>query len=178
MNILKKYEDIALSNYDILELLDDKVNIVLYPNLYKYNNIDEVLGPHGAAILLFEAKPRYGHWVCLMKRENVIEFFNSYGGIRLGFPDESLKHIPENYRKKSNQDIPILSLMLLESPYDLEYNEFNFQKKSSKVKTCGRHTVVRLLLKDLDIYQYKEFLDMLCEEFDLDYDELVTMLTI
>jgi hypothetical protein len=177
MDIIKIYEDVALSNYDLIQLLDGKANIVIYPQLAKYETIEQVLGPTGACFLLFEAKPKYGHWVCLMKRGNVIEFFNPYGGLLTGWPDNSLKSIPMKFRKESGQVLPLLSLLLLDSPYELEYNEFQFQKHSKNIKTCGRHSAVRLLLKNLDIYQYKAFLDSMCKETNLNYDELVTFLT-
>lgn len=174
-NIIKKYESVALSNFDILKMLDDKVKIVLYPQLKDYNHIDDVLGQHGACILLFEAKPKYGHWCSLFKiNDNEIEFFNSYGG----FPDDSLKYIPKKYRIKSGQDIPILSFLLMNSPYKLFYNEFPFQKINSDIKTCGRHCVVRLILRGLDIYQYKDFLDDIRKKYDISYDKIVTLLTI
>ncbi len=83
--ILKAYEDIALSNTDITNLLNGKVNIVLYPDLYRYRSIDEVMGPFQACILLFEAKPSYGHWCAIFKTDlNTVEFFNPYGG----YPDD------------------------------------------------------------------------------------------
>lgn len=173
MDIIKQYENVALSNFDLIKLLDGKANVIIYPKLNEYSTIDEVLGPYNACILLFEAKPKYGHWVCLMKRDNIIEFFNSYGG----FPDDSLDKIPLQFRKKTGQEYPLLSLLLLNSPYELEYNEFSFQKKNKNIKTCGRHSVVRLLLKELDIYQYKYLLDMLCKKTGLNYDELVTLIT-
>lgn len=170
---LKYYEDIALSNFDILKLLDHKCNIILYPDLHKYNTIDDILNPYGACVLLFEAKPKYGHWVCLIKKGNEVEFFNSYGG----FPDDSLKYIPKQFAEQSNQNIPYLSLLLFESPYKLYYNEFQFQKHKKDIKTCGRHCVVRVLNKDIDIYEYKDLLDKLCEKYHTDYDGIVTILT-
>jgi hypothetical protein len=175
MNGIKYYEKVALSNKDILKLLDGKVNIVVYPNLYKYNSIDEVLGEYGACILLFEARPNYGHWVCIFKIDhNTLEFFNPYGGL----PDDSLKYIPKQFRLKSHQNIPILSLLMINSPYELTYNEFKFQKKNGDIRTCGRHCVVRLLFRYLDLYKYVKFLDILCQKFNLDYDKIVTLLTI
>lgn len=171
--VIKKYEDVALSNYDLINLLDGKAKVVIYPQLINYNSIDEVLGPQGACFLLFEARPKYGHWVCLMKRGNVIEFFNSYGG----WPDDTLKNIPMDFRKESGQVLPMLSLLLINSPYELEYNEFRFQKNGKNIRTCGRWSVVRLLLKYLNIYQFKDFIDSLSKETGLNYDELVTLLT-
>ncbi len=173
--IIKKYEDMALSNFDIMKLLDNRVNIVLYPELHKYRNLDEVLGPYQACILLFEAEPRYGHWVCIFKlNESTIEFFNPYGG----YPDDSLLHINKGFRKKSNQERPILSQLLLNSPYVLTYNEFRFQSQQADVKTCGRHCVVRLWKRDLSLYQYVDFLNGLRQVYDTNYDGVVTILTI
>lgn len=168
MENIKKYEDIALSDKEVLALIDGKANRVLYPELVNYKNIDEVLGPYGACILLFEAKKNYGHWVCLFKMPGggKIEFFNPYGG----FPDDSLKYIPSAFAKISNQDFPYLSALLYESPYELYYNEHKFQKKDSSTKTCGRWCAVRLSLRD---YSLEEFTEL----FIKNGDEIVTILT-
>lgn len=173
MDILNRYENIALSNLDLIRMLDGKANIIIYPNLINYQSIDDVLGPYGACFLLFETRPKYGHWVCLFKRGNIIEFFNSYGG----YPDDSAQYIPLHYRIISGQAFPILSLLLLNSPYELEYNEFKFQRHNKNIKTCGRWAVVRLLLRELDIYQFKKFIDDLKKETGLTRDKIVTLLT-
>jgi hypothetical protein len=173
--IIKYYEDIALSNFDIFDLLNGKVNIELYPNLHNYDNLDQLLGKYGICVLLFEAKPSYGHWVCLLKLNNMeVEFFNPYGG----FPDDSLLQINQEFRKKSDQEYPLLSELLLNSPYKLTYNEYQFQEIKSDIKTCGRHCSVRLMCQELSLYQYVKFLDKLCKKFDTNYDGMVTLLTI
>jgi len=172
--VLKYYEDIALSNTDITDLLNGKVNIVLYPDLHKYDNIDQVLGPYKACILLFEAKPNYGHWCAIFKEKpNTLSFFNPYGG----YPDDSLKYIPYHFALESNQALPYLSALMYNSPYKLTYNEFQFQKKKKGIKTCGRHCVFRLLNRDLNLYQYKDLLDIGCEIYNTDYDGVVTIMT-
>jgi len=173
--IIKHYENIALSNNDIMKLLDGEVNIILYPDLYKFSKLDQLLEPYDACILLFEAKPRYGHWVCIFKEnKNTVSFFNPYSG----FPDDSLLAINKDFRKKSNQEYPILSQLLLDSPYNLTYNEFKFQKRAPDIKTCGRHCVFRIMNKDLDLYKYKRALDILCKKWNTDYDGIVTYATI
>ena len=174
MEILKHYQNQALSNYDLIKLLNNKANIVIYPELINYDNIDQVLGPHGACFLLFEAKPKYGHWCCLFKtNRNTIEFFNPYGG----FPDDSLDYIPLHFREISGQLYPLLSILLYESPYNLVYNHIPFQRKSKDVKTCGRHCVLRLRRRDLSLEQYKSLLDELSKRLHLNYDELVSLIT-
>ncbi len=173
-NIIKKYEDVALSNTDIFELLGGKVHIAMYPDLHNYENIDQLLGKYGACILLFEAKPQYGHWVLIFKLDSTtIEFFNPYGG----YPDDSLLSINKKFRIKTNQEYPILSQLLIDSPYKLTYNEFQFQEKNHGINTCGRHCVVRLLKRKLDLYQYVNFLNKLCNEYNENYDGVVTLLT-
>lgn len=172
-DIIKQYEDVSLSNYDLINMLDGKANVVIYPNLINYQSIDDVLGPHNACFLLFETKPKYGHWVCLFRRGNEIEFFNPYGG----YPDDSLQSIPLHYREISGQVIPLLSLLLLNSPYELVYNEFKFQQHNKNIKTCGRWSIARLLLRDLNIYEFKNFIDKLKMENGLTGDKVVTLLT-
>jgi hypothetical protein len=175
-DIIKRLEDVALSNHDILKLLDNKVNIILYPDLHKYSSIDEILSPFDCCIILYEAKLKphaYGHWCAIIKRGDIIEFFNPYGGL----PDASLKLIDPIIRLKSNQFWPYLKMLMFKSPYELHYNEFQFQRKNNHVKSCGRHCVFRVMCRDINIYQYKYLLDQLCQKYDTDYDGVVTMLT-
>lgn len=173
--ILNKARDIALSDKDLKNIVNGKASIVLYPNLVHYKTIDDVLGPHKAAFILFCAKPHYGHWVLLFQTsESCLELFNPYGG----FPDDSLEYIPKEFREKSNQNHTYLSFLLYNSPYCLEYNEFAFQAKGPDIKTCGRHTAVRLLLRNLSLYEYKELMEKLMNEFNIDMDTLVTLITL
>lgn len=166
--IIKEYENKALSDAEVLKLIDGKANMVMYRNLHKFNDIDEILGPHGACILLFEAKPNYGHWCCLFKLDNnTIEFFNPYGG----YPDDSLDFISDKFKKQSNQDQPYLSQLMLDSPYDLTYNEFPFQKVGKNIKSCGRWCAVRLICKNMSLENFADFF------FNNIGDELVTYLT-
>jgi hypothetical protein len=171
--MLSKLKDTPLSNFDIMSKLNNKCNIVLYPDIHNYRTVDELFGGFDGCVILFESQPKYGHWVCITKHGNSVEFFNSYGG----YPDDSLKKIDKQFAKESKQDYPYLTKLLLNSRYDLFYNEFPFQKKCSKIKTCGRHCIVRILEKHLDIYDYKDKLDKLCQEYDCDYDDIVTILT-
>lgn len=171
---LKKYENIALSDKEVLKLIDGKANLVLYPNLYKYDTIDEILEPYGACILLFEAKPRYGHWCCIFKvNDNLLEFFNPYGG----YPDDSLDYIPMRFRLISNQYYPHLSWMMLNSNYELSYNEHDFQKYGKNIKTCGRWCALRLNCRYMTLDEFYSFVINMKKILNITNDELVTFLT-
>ena len=173
-NILKQYEDIALSDKQVLKLIDGKANLILYPNIHKYKNIDEILYPYEACIILFEAKPRYGHWCCIFKINNkLLEFFNPYGG----YPDDSLEYIPIDFRLKSYQFYPYLSILMYNSPYELSYNEYKFQKHGNDIKTCGRWCAIRLIFRNLSLDEFYHLIKYLKDLLNITSDELVTLLT-
>lgn len=171
--MLDNYKKIALSDKDVTNIVDGRANIVLYPNLSKMKSIEEALSPYGACFILFLSEPNYGHWCCLFKRGNVLEFFNPYGG----YPDDGLKYIPEDFRNESHQNFTYLTKLLVESKYELEYNEHKFQKLDKDTKTCGRHCAIRLLFRDLPLEDYYDILKILSKEFKMNFDELVTLLT-
>ncbi|MCP4052239.1 MAG: hypothetical protein GY739_04070, partial [Mesoflavibacter sp.] len=51
------------------------------------------------------------------------------------------------------------------------------QKEDASIATCGRHTVLRLLLYKLSLEEYKELLKKMKEELKADYDSLITAIT-
>jgi hypothetical protein len=173
-NIIKQYKDIALSDKEVLKLINGKANLILYPDLYKYETIDEILEPYGACILLFEAKPNYGHWCCIFKvNDNLLEFFNPYGG----YPDDSLEYIPMRFRVVSHQYYPHLSWLMINSPYELSYNEYEFQKHGKYIKSCGRWCALRLNCRYMSLDDFHSFIEKTKTILKISNDELVTLLT-
>lgn len=172
--ILRQYQDIALSDKEVLKLVDGKANLILYPDLHKYSSLDEILDPYGACILLFEAQPHYGHWCCIFKvNKRLVEFFNPYGG----YPDDSLEYIPMHFRMMSNQYLPQLSYLMLDSPYELSYNEHKFQQHGSDIKTCGRWCAIRLIYRFLSLEEFEKMIKEMCRKLKVTGDKLVTLLT-
>lgn len=169
--LIKELEEISLSNDEILELVDGKANLILYPELSKINNIDEILYPYGACIILFLTKKNYGHWTCIFKvNDNTIEYFDPYGL----YIDNALNFKMDKYfRKINNEDFAHLTYLLYISPYNISFNQYKFQKKLKGVSTCGRHTAMRLILRDLSLDEYKKFMT----NRKYSPDELVTILT-
>lgn len=160
----------SLSNVEIYKLLNNKINIITYPELLNYNTLDEALGHYNAFVLLYETQQHNGHWTLIFKlNDNTIEHFDSYGII----PDDELSFIKYKYRIKSNQDLPYLSQLIYDSGYNVEYNEFALQKKIHDINTCGRHVVVRLIYKDHNIYEYVNML----KNSGVDPDIFVTLFT-
>jgi hypothetical protein len=174
-NIMKRYVNIALSDKQMLKLVNHKANLILYPDIHKYHTIDELLEPYGAAIILYESKPNWGHWCLIFKvNETTLEYFNSYSGL----PDNSLKYIPIEFRKKSYQYHPYLTRLMYHSPYQLSYNQYKFQKMDRDVKSCGRWVALRLICRYMSINQFHNMIKNGCKKLGLTKDELVTLITI
>lgn len=140
-----------LSNKEILSLIHGKANLVSYSNIHKYNSLDDLLGNYEACIILYEFKKNYGHWCCIFKlNHNEVEFFDPYGV----YPDKELKLINGDFKNQSKQDKPYLTLLMLESPYQLSFNHYKFQKFKKGINSCGRWCALRIIFRfiPLDIF--------------------------
>lgn len=178
---IKELENIALSDTQIMDAVNNDANLVLYPNIHKYDTIESLLGPHNACIILYESKPGYGHWCCVFKvSHNELEFFNSYGndpGMHDGLPDGMLNLIPEPFRNESKQNHTYLAKLMVDSPYNLSYNQYRFQKDGPAIRTCGRHVACRLNMRNKNLDEYYRIIKKYCNELKLDADGVVSYLT-
>lgn len=150
--VIRKLKMKALSGKEISEACNDGINIYTYAELAKFRTIDEAFGDKNSIALLYETKPRYGHWVGLFRHPsyNTIEFFDSYGY----FIDEQLKFVPEKHKHQLSEDYPYLSKLLYDSPYNLIYNSVALQKSSNDISSCGRHVVLRCNMLDVPLDEY------------------------
>lgn len=163
----------ALSSDEVERAIDGKARIMSYPQLDNYDSIEKAWGKDKAIILLYETSDSFGHWVLVMKTSKGIEVFDSYGS-SIGKPDDELKIIPKKFRKESNQDYPHLTKLLYQSGLPVEYNEKRLQKDGSKIATCGRHCIVRLLTRDMPLAEYQK---RITSNKKYNPDDLVTIAT-
>ena len=160
----------SLSNNDITNLCKGQCNVVTYSELPKYRTLDQLLGPFGACVLLYQTGTNYGHWTAIIKiNPKLVEFFDPYAL----FPDSELNFVPQGIKAKTHQNFKYLSKLLYESPYQLSFNDDTFQKYAKEVNTCGRHAVMRVLLKDWSLEDYNNLVSN--EKYDPDF--IVTLLT-
>jgi hypothetical protein len=161
----------ALSNTEILEIINGKANLISYTNIHKYKNLDHLLGKYDACVILYELRPSYGHWCCIFKLDdNTVEFFDPYGI----WPDKQKKYIDKKYLKESNQKYPYLTKLMIDSPYVLTYNHYPFQQKKKGVNSCGRWCAIRLLLRILSL---DKFIKLFSNNKKYSKDFYVTLLT-
>ena len=145
--------DKSLSNFEVMGALNNKINVMTYTQLANYDNIENVLGPNKAVVLLYLTKWNYGHYTCLfLNSNNKLHYFDSYGDT----PDYLLKYIPEYFREESLQKLPHLTYLLWKCKYQIEYNDYKLQKMGKNITTCGRWCIIRLLNKELSDKQFAE----------------------
>ena len=149
----------SFSDRDISALCEGKVNVLEYGDLARMKTLDQALGRHGACIILYETRERYGHWCCLIRTGNrSLEFFDPYGGE----PDSQLDFVPDYFRSASGQDYPHLTYLMLTSPYEtLEFNDIQLQRFKKDVNTSGRWCGLRVALADVPL---AEFVDMFIDQ--------------
>lgn len=151
--VFDSIQNIPLSGNQIKESLGGHTKIITYKELKQYDNIDDVLYPYDNVVILYETKPRYGHWVCIMKhKNNIIEYYDPYGE----FVDEPLNHIERPFKYMLGGDFPYLSYLLYISPYDIIYNDKQLQEKNDNIATCGRHIISRILLNEIPLKKYQK----------------------
>ena len=83
--------------------------VVKYSELTDYNTINDLLpNDKDFKIILIESKLNSGHWCCVMKYKNIIEYFNSYGTA----PEYDFKFIPTRIKHLLGQGGCLLSKLL------------------------------------------------------------------
>jgi hypothetical protein len=106
-----------LGDDDIRQYLPD-AKIMRYNKLHQYTTIEDLLSnPIDYAILLYEDRPMKGHWVCVLRYNDTVEFFDSYGGS----PDSQLKWNKNAVNQELNQQ-PFLTNLFDLTNKEVIYN--------------------------------------------------------
>lgn len=153
--ILAKGGQISYSEDDMRRLCEGKVKVIPYSHAAQAHSISELLGPHGAAIILYETEPNYGHWVAVFEvSPSMLEFFDSYGYA----PDSELKLVPGRFRAQSAQDKPYLSELIRRSGYkNVIYNNVRLQKTGPGTSTCGRWCALRVCCRNIPLKTFQRW---------------------
>ena len=138
MDVIKTIHK-ALSDKDIRDILGDKCKIIKYSELSQYNTLSELL-PHliDYVVILYEEAHNSGHWVGLLKYNNIYEFFDAYGLM----VDKELLWVDLKTRQALNERIPYLTNLLKHENYI--YNKIKYQSEDNYINTCGSHVAHRI----------------------------------
>lgn len=150
-------EQIDVDAESMLRMVDDKSNLMLYEDLHKYNDLNDVLGKHGSCIFLYQTHRFEGHWSCIFKdsdNPDRLIFFDSYG-LKM---DEELQFSEHNRRLHEGDIVPHLTALVNKSMYRVISNTYRYQKDGSRNSECGSHTACRIIFRHLSPIQYRKFL--------------------
>lgn len=130
----------SLSDADIRRAVHTKVWI--YKDLLNKNSLEGMWDSKGRFALLWEVdSPQEGHWVCLIRKGDSVEYFDPYGGYR---PDGERTWLSAEKAHELGEDEGKLSALIKASGLALSSNPFHYQSKAQGNNECGRHVVSRL----------------------------------
>jgi hypothetical protein len=165
-----------VSSIDLKNKINHKIKIVQYKDLFKYNNLLQLL-PNKISILviLINTSPSgSGHWVVLIRQNKLLTYFDSYGKQL----DEELKYISNANRKVLHETTPYLSILVNkfvnENNFTLTTNNIEFQRYANGVNTCGKYVVfiTNSILNGLNLQESQKLLKHLKKQYN-SYDNVV-----
>jgi hypothetical protein len=177
MNLSKEL-DYELSTTDIKKVLGKNTKIVKYSDLANLKSILDAFGNSNDCVLFDPiVSASNGHYECLFRNGNTITFFDSYGLPVDGFK----KYVSSTQQLQKLHELRnYLSDLLIQAQnqgYIVNYNPFQYQKFANDITTCGDHVSCRLLHKNLNGLQYKNYLQSLMKQFNVNtYDDVVVIL--
>jgi hypothetical protein len=155
-------------------LPDCKNKILKYSDLKNYKTIEDLLPENiDYKIILTEWKSNQGHWTCILRYGNIIEWFDSLSGQ----PDSELKYVPKIISRFLGEDKKILTKLIDTSKnFTVIYNKKKLQKNIQGIDTCGRWILSRVLglvLKHQDLVQYLNFIEKIHKSSNKPLDIIV-----
>jgi hypothetical protein len=172
---LERIKSYALSNDDINDILGSDTKVFTYPKFFDFEHIDEAFDREGRCVFLFLTQDEHtGHWLCMFKRPEGIEYFDSYGDK----PDAQRSWLSEEKLEELGEGEPRLTELLRASGQRVYYSTCQYQVERSDVSSCGRWCATRLLCKDMSNLQFFNFVKEQMKELGLTKrDDWVSLFT-
>ena len=172
MNRIKQVMRKPLSETDIKTILGSDTKILTYPQLAKYNTLEELLPrPYDFVVLLLLETPISGHWCCLIRNSTQYEWFDSYSNP----PDADLTNwLSPSQRIKLKEDKYYLSNLLKGRNYI--YNKVKYQEMRTNVNTCGDHVCHRCYKfknEGFNLKDYQDYMKNYSKLYGLTPDQIV-----
>ena len=165
-----------LTDSDIRHELGESCKIIKYEELDDYESIQQLLPKKSDyVILLFEQKLNVGHWVCIVRKNDDIYYFDPLGNR----PDRSLEWLSYYLNKSLGQEIPFLSHLFNKSikTFKIYFNEYPFQSENNNISTCGRWCVLFVMYmvhhKSNDIKTFYQYIQKQLKRYQLSNMDLL-----
>ena len=165
--------DVEYNSISDTELKFYLPNVVIktYPELQNINDIEQLLPENNSYfILLYLDTPNSGHWTCLKRFNNDINYFCSYGT----YPDKQMNWYGKELRKELGEDKLYLTKLLNKTGLKVRYNDVDYQNDQNlDIVTCGRHCI-NFIKSNKNLKEYYTMMKKLKKESGKTYDELVS----
>lgn len=151
---LRADEREPLSDADI-QLLIGPTKICRYPDLRRYQRIEEALDSHGRVVVLYLIDgPASGHWQLIhVTAPRQLEMFGSYGEGVWGAYDWTTA-AQERALGQTRNEVARLLADAQRRGWKVVQNRTCFQSRRGDIATCGRHVCARALLHDWPLERY------------------------
>jgi len=145
-------------------------NFIIYNDIDNYYDSIDDMFINDICYVLFEMEQRFkGHYCCLLRRNNVIEFFDPYSYMIEEQKDFMDPHLLEHENH--------ISKMLMDSNYKICYNHYEFQELNPRIATCGRWCGLRAMYRDIPLYKFKDMVVKDCKRLKVDPDTWTVLKT-
>lgn len=160
---------------NIRQYLPD-AKIIRYAEIFEYDKITQLLPKsRDYVVILVEHQLGEGHWQCLLRYGNTIEFFCSYGS----YPDEAYEWNSPEQNMEVGAPEPYLTTLLKKAEsvgFNVIYNKIDYQSEGKDVTTCGAYVVFRILtfLKDdMNLNDFQQLMRFIKNKTKKSYDQIV-----
>ena len=160
---------VDLNGQEILRLTGKQP--VIYSDLRKYKDIDQLLGKEGFIVVLYQTSSySVGHWVAITRNDNtgMIRYCDSYG---IPTPLQEIQYTP------FDEKLPAYLDHLLDG-VNYESNRFDYQARTKGISTCGRWSSIFCIMRNKSLAEIQRIFTTNKLAFFNDYDNCATILTL
>lgn len=169
-----------VSNIDLLNKFKSTPNQIMIKIYNELNDVEDIMQilPETICVcfVLLKTSEDSGHWTCLVRNNNTIYYFDSYGVA----PDGELSRIAPNVRYQLHENQRSLTRLIhtVSHGFTFSYNNMQFQQYSPRVNTCGKwcYAFARCVFDGVSLDDFQERMHQLKDEYKCSYDDLVCVL--
>ncbi len=169
MDIIETIKEQPMGDDDIRYYFGNNIEIIKYNDLVNFKSIDDLLDKKkDITVILIEFGFNNGHWCGLLRYDNNIEWFDSYGKPPLHWVVNN--SYPQNPK--------ILEQLLSNTKKKVIYNKIEYQNlQDETLATCGRFLTLRFICLNkynLNCDGFYTLMKYIKDDTNLSYDDIVS----
>lgn len=173
VSVIKNIEQRPISDFNLYGIIPDTVKLVVYHELLKYRNMEQLLGTENVFVLLMESNYNVGHFVSITyhQSDNVLEWFDPYGMTH----DNLIKKL-DYYHNGQYYFNMLLHDFISRTQCKFVINRTKYQSLKNNSQTCGRWTGFRILFGNRLSVFHNAMIEMK-KVYPIPFDDMIVILT-